>query len=129
MASLSTVILSGFLLYIGSTGWDKTNRHIKISFVIFSSIAAFSASLPITFKHEINIRKNTDQYLRYIALENEIAVQLAIMKKQKSEEEEEEIANIITNTSNELNKLHQVNMEFESNVKIKPMPVKSPQGK
>jgi hypothetical protein len=113
LASVSAIISAISLFYISKVGWEKANNYIIPIFVTTTSIAIFVGAFPVVFQQENNIRENSELYLKYINLENQILTRLAT--KANAEGTNLTLKEIINNTDIKLTEYNKIAIGFDAN--------------
>lgn len=78
-----------------------------------TSIAIFVGAFAVVFQQENNIRENSDLYLKYINLENQILTRLAT--KANTEGTNLTLKEIINNTDIKLTEYNKIAIGFDAN--------------
>ena len=61
------------LFFIAQLGWNNTNTYIRAVFVVAAAYVAFYGLFPPVFQQQKNIIDNKELFLKYKALESEVA--------------------------------------------------------
>jgi len=85
LASATGIISAVCLFYISKVGWDRANNYIINIFVVSSAITVFVGAFPVIFQQEANVKKNSQLYMSYLDLENQILTALATQKNAQGE--------------------------------------------
>ena len=77
IAPAAAVVAAAMLLFITREGWDRTSPFVKSTFITATAIAAFYGPFPSLFKQDENATENSNLYVAYINVEQEILSFLA----------------------------------------------------
>jgi hypothetical protein len=76
--ALGMAVLVGLaLLLVSKGGWDKANRYVLNALVVTTGLSVFYGAFPSVFEVQKNINSNTERYIQYTRLENELRTFMA----------------------------------------------------
>ncbi len=116
MACFSSVIAGLCLADITRQGWANSNPYILGVFLVTLSFFILCSTVPALFQHENNISLNSQLYIKYINLEQDVLTSLAILpdNSRSKVDSHTSLEKIINDTNKQLQKSNNITIKFDS---------------